>query len=65
MRVVNERFKYCKVGINKPILELEAVALRILDFGASFEFRAAFKRRKCVIFRNAKPQNLPFISAPL
>lgn len=63
MRVVNERFKNCQVGINKPILELEAVALRILDFGASFKFRAAFKWRKRVVLRNAKPQNLTFISA--
>lgn len=65
MRVVNKRFKNCKVIVDKPILELEAVALCILNFGACFKFRAEFKRRKRVIFRNAKPQNLPFISAPL
>ena len=63
MRVVNKRFKNCQVIVNKPISELESVALRILDFGASFKFRAAFKRRKRVVLRNAKPQNLTFISA--
>lgn len=63
MRVVNERFKNCQVGINKPVSELKAVALRFLDFGASFKFCAEFKRCKRIVFRNAKPQNLPFISA--
>lgn len=63
MCVVNKRFKNCKVIVNKPISEIEAVALRILDFGASFKFRAPFKRCKRVVLRKRKAQNLTFISA--